>query len=247
MQPVIIQDSIAIAANTINENVIASNDSLRGLLEAPFPGRLRLLAVISATGLRIDAGYGQKKYAASCDMRVSTSTPDDPLDVVNDEAYCQAGDQMILRAVNTTAGAITLRYILQIIPVVDDSYTGGDVELPPDVLVMQRGPVAVANNTVDLQLLDGLTWERVNTPSILKVFMTQSAAGILRQLYIDQDRIAPPSAISLNNRIPQDPFDTTISGVEVPANALQQLQVSNASGGSLNLFWKTKNAQLVRN
>jgi len=246
MQPTIIQDAIAIAANSINENVIVSNAALRGLLEAPYPARIRLLAVISATGLRIDASHSSSKYASSCDLRVSSSTPDDPLDVVNDEAYTQAAEQMVIRATNTTGGAITLRYMLILEPVVDESWTGGLVELPGDVLVMQRGPVAVADGTTALQLLDGLPFERISVPSVLKVFMTQSAAGLLRQLYIDQDRIAPPSTISLNNRIPQDPFDMTINGVEVPANELQQLQVSNASGGSLNVFWKTKNQQLVR-
>lgn len=246
MQPTIIQDAISVAAGSINENVIASNAALRGLLEAPYPSRIRLLAVISATGLRIDATHGSSKYAAGCDLRVSSSTPDDPLDVVNDEAYCQAGEQMVLRAINTTGGAITLRYMLILEPLVDESWTGGQVELYPDVLVMQRGPVSVADATAALQLLDGLTFERINVPATLKVFMTQSAAGILRQVFIDQDRIAPPSTISLNNRIPQDPFDMTISGVEVPANSLQQVQVSNNSGGALNVFWKTKAQQLFR-
>lgn len=247
MQPVIIQDAISIAANSINENVIASNASLRGLLEAPFPARGRLLAVISATGLRVDMGYGQKIVAASCDLRVSASTPEDPLDVLNDEWYCGEGDQLVLRAVNTTGGAITLRYMIILEPLVDDSWVKGQqVDLPPDTLVMQRGPVSIANGTNDQQLLDGLKFERVTVPSILRVLMTQSATGILRQLYIDQDRIAPPSTISLANRVPQDPFDSTINGVEVNPNALQQLQVSNNSGGALNVFWKTKNAQLQR-
>lgn len=246
MQPTIIQDAISIAANSINENVIVSNAALRGLLESPYPARIRLLAVVSATGVRIDAAHGSTNYAASCDLRVSSSTPDDPLDVVNDLAYTQSGEQMVLRAVNNTAGAITLRYMIILEPLVDDMWVGGDVDLAPDTVVMQRGPVSVADGTAALQLLDGTRFERVNVPSMLSVFMTQSATGILRQLFIDQDRIAPPSTISLNNRVPQDPFDSTINGVEVPPNSLQQLQVSNNSGGALNIFWKTKNLQLVR-
>lgn len=247
MQPVIIQDSISIAAATVNDNVIASNTSLRGLLECPFPARAKLLAVISATGLRIDMGYGSKIVAASCDLRVSTSTPDDPLDVINDDFYPGESDQLVLRAANTTGGAITLRYLIQLTPLVNDDWTPGTpIDMPPDAVVMQRGPVAVANNTLDLQLLDGLRFERVTVPSLLRVLMTQSAAGITRQLYIDQDRISPPSSISLNNRVPQDPFDATISGVEVVANGLQQLQVTNTSGGSLNIFWKTIAKKLIR-
>jgi len=247
MQPVVIQDSVAIPANSIVENVIAANPSLRGLLEAPFPARIRLLAVISATGVRIDAGYGEKNYAVSCDLRVSASSPQDPLDVVNDEAYTAEGDQQVLRASNTTGAPITLRYMLIMEPLVGDEFVPGTFyQLPPDVVVMQRGPVVVAAGAVDQQLLDGLRFERINVPSILRVLMTQSATGILRQLYVDQDRIAPPSTISLENRIPQDPFDSTINRVEVPANALQQLQASNPTGGNLNVFWKTKNHRLIR-
>lgn len=246
-QPIIIQDAISIAANSINENVIASNDSLRGLLEAPYPAKGRLLAVISATGLRIDSGYGEKTHSQSCDLRVSASTPDDPLDVVNDEWYVPEGDQLILRAANTTGGAITLRYVIELQPLVDESFIPGTAyDMPPDVCVMQRGPVSIAAAAVDVQLLDGLKFERINVPSILRVLMTQSATGLLRQMYVDQDRVAPPSTISLNNRIPQDPFDATISGVGVPPNALQQLQVSNPTGGALNVFWKTKNQRMYR-
>lgn len=246
MQPTIIQDTISVAAGAINENVIVSNSALRGLLQSVYPARIRLLAVISALGLRIDASHGSSTFAASCDLRVSASTPDDPLDVVNDQAYTQAGEQMVIRATNTTGAAIELRYMLVLEPVVGDDWTGGDVELPPDTLVMQRGPVAVAAGVQAQQLLDGLRFERVNVPSILTVFMTQSATGILRQMLIDNERVAPPSTISLNNRVPQDPFDTTLSGIEVPANSLQLLQVANPTGGSLNVFFKTKNNQLER-
>jgi len=246
MQPTIIQDTISIAAGATNENVIVSNSALRGLLEAPYPSRIRLLAVISATGLRIDASHGSDKYAASCDLRVSASTPDDPLDVVNDEAYTQASEQMVIRASNPTGGAIVLRYMLILEPLVGEEWTGGLVQLPPDTLVMQQGPKNIPNASNSIQMLDGLIFERINVPSILTVFMTQSATGLTREVYIDQDRIAPPSSISLNNRIPQDPFDMTINGVEVMQNSLQQLQVSNSSGGALNVFWKTKNRQLIR-
>lgn len=248
MQPVIIEDSISIGANTINENVIASNASLRGLLEAPFPARGALLAVQSAAGLRLDMNYGAQNVVFSAEPRVATFA-EDPMDIINDEWFCEEGDQLSLRAVNTTGGALTLRYRIVLQPLVGDDWTPGtpfDMSGFPDTVVMQRGPVAIANNTVDQQLLDGLRYERIPKPSILRVLMTQSAIGMLRQLYVEQDRIAPPSAISIANRIPQDPFDTTIQDVEVPANALQQLQISNASGGSLNVFWKTKNRQLFR-
>jgi len=246
MQPVIIEDTLSIAANAINPNVIVSNPALRGLLESPFPARGALLAVQSAAGLLIDMGYGSKNVVTDSAPRVATFA-EDPIDVINNEWFCAEGDQLVLRAVNPTGGALTLRYRIVLTPIVDDSWTPGTpVELPPDVLVMQQGPISVAAGAADIQLSDGLKYERVNVPSYLRVLMTESAIGLTRQLYVDQDRIAPPSSISIANRIPQDPFDSTILGVEVPANALQQLQVSNSTGGALNVFWKTKNQQIYR-
>jgi len=246
MQPTIIEDTISIAANSTNENVIVSNASLRGLLQTPYPCKIRLLAVQSAAGLRIDFDHGSKNTVKSSEIRVATFA-EDPLDVINDEHFADEGEQLVLRAVNTTGGALTLRYRILLEPMVDDSWTVGMlVELPPDTRVMQRGPLSVPAATVDLQLLDGLAYERMEVPSLLRVLMSQSAIGMLRQLYIEQDRIAPPSSIAISNRIPQDPFDSTIDGVEVPANALQQLQVSNPTGGALNVFWKTKNQEMIR-
>lgn len=242
MQPVIIEDTQSIAANTTEDNVIALNNSLRGLLQAPFAARIRLLAVQSAAGLRVDALHGQKSYVQSSDVRVATFA-EDPLDVLNEDAFTERGEIQVLRVTNTTGGALTFRYRLMMMPMDAD---GADVELPPDTIVMQRGPTSIADGTDDENVLDGLPQERVPVPSILRVLMTQSAIGMTRQLFVDQDRVAPPSAISIANRIPQDPFDSTIDGVEVDTNAQQQLLVSNNSGGALNVFWKIKNQQLVR-
>lgn len=246
MQPIIIEDTLSVSASSTIENALAENNTFRGVMMAPFPARLRLLAVQSAAGLRIDCLHGAKAYVQSSEVRVATF-PEDPLDVINEEAFTEEGEVQTIRIVNTTVGALTFRYRLMMIPLVDESWMPGQaVQLPPDSLVTQRGPVSVANGENDLNLLDGLPQERVPTPSILRVLMTQSAAGITRQLYIDQDRIAPRSVISIANRIPQDPFDSTVDGVEVPPNAQQQLLVTNASGGALNAFWKVINQQLIR-
>jgi len=246
MQPTIIEDTISIAANAVNENVIASNASLRGLLQTPYPCRIGLMCVQSAAGLKVDFDHGSKNVVKSSDPRVATFT-EDPQDVINDDAYANEGEQLVLRVANLTGGALTFRYRIVLLPVVDDSWVPGTaVQLPPDTRVMQRGPISVAAAAVDVQLLDGLAYERLDAPSILRVLMSQSAIGLLRQLYIEQDRVAPPSTFPISNRIPQDPFDNTIEGVEVPENALQQLQVSNPTGGALNVFWKTKNQELVR-
>jgi len=242
-QPIVIQDAISIAANSVNNNVIASNDSLKILQMLPAASKVTVLAVASATGLQIDFDIGSSNVIAESNLRVSASTPENPFDVVNDEIYGQQGDLMSLKAANTTGGAITLRYMIIAEPLAE---AGVMVQLPPNHRVTQQGPTSVANNTVDLQLLDGLRLERPSVDSILDVLMTQSAAGMFRSLFVDSERIAPPSAISLANRIPQDPLDMTVTGVEVESNKEIQLSITNQSGGALNVFWKIILKQLVR-
>jgi hypothetical protein len=247
MNPWVIEDSISIAAGVTVDNVIALNNSLRGLMQAPFPFRGGLIAVQTVTGLRIDLSIGSKRLVYSSDLRVGT-TFQDPDDVVNDEFFGQEGDIIALRAANPTGGAIVLRYRFVGMPVVDESWAPGSgaVQLPPDCLVMQRGAVSIANGTIDLDLLDNLDLQRLPYPVRAKFFMTASAAGMTRTLFIEQDRVAPPSFINITNRVPLDPFDMTIDGVEVPPNHDQKLQVTNQSGGALNAFWKQKCYEVYR-
>lgn len=244
MQPTIIEDTIAVAAGATNNNVIVSNSALRGLLNAPYPSRIRLLAVTSAVGLTVSASHGSTLYASACAPRIATFA-EDPLDLINENAFCQAQEQMVLRVNNSTGGSLDFRYRLEMIPMVDETWDGNPIELPPDTVVMQD-LMAITTLQQDVQLLDGLPFEQLDVPSVLTVFMTQSAIGCTRQLFIDQDRVAPPSAISIANRIPQDPFDTTIRNVEVGANQKQYLSVSNPTGGTLTVRWKTKNQKLIR-
>ena len=244
MQPTIIEDTISIAAGQTNENVIVSNASLRGLLNTPYPCKIKVLAVTSGAGLRIDFTHGSKKAIDNSDPRIATF-PEDPLDLINSDVYAQAQEQIVLRCNNSTAGPLSLSYRIMLTPVVDDSWDGNMVDLPPDCVVMQRLQ-SIAAAAVDVQLLDGLTFQQLAVPGYLRVLMTGSAPGLLRQLFIDQDRIAPPSVVAASNRMPQDPFDSTIDGVEVPANAQQFLSVSNPTAGALTIRWKTKFQKLVR-
>lgn len=234
MQPVIIEDAISVAANTVNENVIVSNASLRQYLRAPFNSQALFMAVISATGLRVEVSHAAQKVIAESDLRVGTDLQA-PNDILNDQFFPAAGDQLVVRANNTTGGALTLRYRLVLTPV---EFAGGQRPMPK--LVMQRGPIAIANGSVDTQLLDGLDFERAPWDCEMDVYMTASAAGITRKINVDTVSIAPPSAVAPLNRVPTRPFDMSVGDVEVPADKLVQLPVSNASGGSLNVFWRTE-------
>lgn len=237
MQPIIIEDSQSIAANTVVANVIALNTSLRRYLRSPFLANGKLLAVVSSGGVLIDMDYGSKNVVSQSAPRVA-SAMEEPQDVVNEEWYPDEGDQLVLRASNTTGAAITLRYRIVLFPL-------GDQARPPDCRVMQRD-TSIAAGGVDTQLLDGTRYERPPVDSILKVLMSASATGLLRQLYVDTDSIAPPSVVNPTNRMPQDPFDTTIEGVEVPADKLISLSVSNPTAGALSAAWKVKIYEQVR-
>ncbi|MEK6283951.1 MAG: hypothetical protein AABN95_26670 [Acidobacteriota bacterium] len=237
MQPIIIEDSISIAANSVNDNVIVSNASLRRYLRAPFAAQGKLLAVGSAAGLRISLDYGSKNVVGESDLRVGTDLQE-PLDVLSDAWYPNEGDQLVLRCANSTGGALDLRYRIML--------TAWDGDLPPDCRVMQRGPISVAAAAVDVQLLDGLRYERAPVDSMMEIFMTASASGLKRQCFVDTESIAPPSAIPPLNRIPQDPFDKNVEGIEVPADKQIELSVSNPTGGAVFVSWKQKLQELVR-
>lgn len=242
-QPIVIQDAIAIAGNSVNNNVIASNTSLKLLQMLPAASKVTLLAVQSATGLQCDFDIGPSNCVSESNFRVTSGTPTNPFDTVNDEMYGQQGDALILKAANTTGAPITLRYMIIAEPLAEP---GEMVQLPPNHRVTMQGPISIANNTVDRQLMDGLRLERPSVDCILDILMSQSAAGLLRSVFIDIDRIAPPSTISLSNQIPQDPTDMTVTGVEVEANKEIQLSITNQSGGALNVFFKVILRQLAR-
>ncbi len=230
MQPVIIQDTITIGAGLTNENVIISNPSLQALQRLPFAAKIGFAAVTSAAGLLLDFDVGSSNFVKSSNVRISTGSPQLPLDVVNDEMYQREGAMLILRATNPTGGNIVLRYMIVAEPV---------SELRPCQRVMQQGPTTIAAAAVDVQLLDGLMYENPPHDCLLDVLMTSSAAGLLRSVYVETTRVAPPSTISIENRIPQNPFDMTVGSIEVPQDNLIQLMVSNPTGGNLTVNWKT--------
>lgn len=240
MQPVIIEDIQAIAANTVVQNLIVLNASLRRYLRAPFRAKGKLIMVTTAAGIVIDLDYGSKNVVASSTLRVDAGgSMTEPLDVINDAWYVNEGDQLTLRVANTTGAAITVRYRIELEPM-------GDLEFPPDARVMQLGPIAIAAAAVDVQLLDGLRYERPPVDCLMTLWMTGSAGGLLRQLFVDTDSIAPPSQITPTNRVPQDPFDINVSGVQVEQDKLIAVQVSNPTAGALNVFARVRLQELVR-
>lgn len=242
MNPVVIEDKITIAASTVNNNVIVSNSSLRRYLRAPFPCKGKLVATRSADGLTVQFDHGSRNVVAESDVRTGTDMQE-PLDVVNAEFYLDEGDIMVLRANNSTAGGIDLRYRIVLDPLAE---SGERVTLPPDHVVMQKGPISIGAGAVDTQLLDGLRYERAIVPSLVDFYLTGSAAGLTRQCFVENVNIAPPSAVPPLNRIPQVPFDLSVAGVEAEPDKKLELSTSNPTAGAISISWKQVLKQLLR-
>lgn len=240
MNPVIIEDFISIPANTVIDNVIVQNSSLRRFLRAPFLAQAELVATISAAGLTVDMDYGSKNVVSNYIPRIETAAQpmQEGLDTLNDEFFPDEGDQLVLRAVNSTGGALSLRYRITLDPI-----EGGEVE--PDKRVT-GSTVAIAAGAVDTQVLDGNRYERPPVPSVLSVYMTASATGLTRRVDVDTETIAPPSTIPPANRTPQDPFDLSVAGIEVPQDKLILLPISNPTAGPITVFWRTELKELFR-
>lgn len=237
MQPIIITDSIAIAAGSTNDNVIASNTSLRRYLRAPFLARGELTAVISATGLRVALDYGSKNVVDNSDLRVATFF-DYEFDTIAKQWFPSQGDQLVLRAFNPTGAPITLHYRIMLFPISEE-------ELAPDRRIVQR-LVSIPAAAVDFVVYDGSRYERPPIDCILDILAGASATGLTQQFYVEQDSIAPPQAVRPSNRIPQVPQDIAVEDVEVPQDKLIQVLASNPTGGALTYFGRLELEELAR-
>jgi len=237
MQPIVISGSPSIPANTIVDNVIAQDPSLRRYLRSPFLASGSLTAVISATGVRVSMDYGSKNVVDNSDLRVATFF-DMEFDTIARQWFPNEGDQLVLRAANTTGAPVTLQYRIVLTPI-DIS------QLAPDRRVVQRIATILAG-AVDTVVYDGSRYERPPVDCILDVLATASAAGLTQQVYVEMDSIAPAQTVRPANRVPQVPQDIMIEDVEVPQDKLIQVLVSNPTGGNLTYFGRLELPELIR-
>lgn len=238
-----IEDRIDIAANSTNPNVIASNNALRRLNRAPFPAKGILMITAGAAGLQVSLSHGAKEVVNLARPRVGTDIQY-PQDAINEDWYVEEGEILSLQATNPTGGTIGFSYRIILEPLSAEELPGG--QLPPDSIVMQNGPISIPAATFNLDLLDGLRYQRPPTDSIMTLLMTSSALGLTREVFVDLDSIAPPSALPPVNRIPMNPFDTTLGGIEVPEDKPIAVQVTNTTAGALSVFWRIVLKQMVR-
>lgn len=236
MQPVLIQDVVSVAAGATSNNVIAENDSLRAILRAPFPAQLQLFVTVTDLDLQFSFDAGGENFVDLSTARVVAAGELNQLDLVSDDIYVDEGAQLELRAINGDAGAQSITYKIVLTPLAEP---GQQVALPASARTTQRGPVSIAAAAVDSQQLDGRRYERLQSPHIGRLYLNQSAAGAMTfQQYIGQERVIPPSRLNVQNRMPVEPDDESVTDIEISPDKLIQLMVSNPTAGALNIFWR---------
>lgn len=109
----VIQNTVSIAANTTNDNVIQGSQ----FEFLPYNAQLEFGLVGSATGLVADVYSGAdtvaERYALSTQNRFPIYPDDYPL-----TDLAAAGERVKVRVSNTTGGALTLFYSVRVTPLV---------------------------------------------------------------------------------------------------------------------------------
>ena len=107
----VIQKEISVPANDANENILAGSafEFLRGnsVVSVGLAG--------SATGLVANIQSGADIVLEESPLLVKTAMPTIPDDMYYNDVGVQ-GDRLVIRVRNTTAGALTVRAIVQVTP-----------------------------------------------------------------------------------------------------------------------------------
>ncbi len=106
------QDSLSVAANSVSANVLA------GLLYEFLPAHARVsfLATGSATGLRATVNIGGEQVLDDSAVNLQNRFPIVPDDLLVTDGG-RMGERLIFRFRNTTIGALTAFWLVQIVPV----------------------------------------------------------------------------------------------------------------------------------
>ena len=110
--PVQLVAEIAIAANATNDNVMRDQQ----YQTAPFDGYLTLRDTGSATGLRRSLLIAGRSVVDRGFVNTNNRIPIVPDDIVTTAIPVRAGSQITLPVFNTSAGALTFRGIIDIVP-----------------------------------------------------------------------------------------------------------------------------------
>lgn len=104
----VISSSISVAANSVSANVLAGE-----LYEfLPFAAIVSLYVTGSAAGLRASLSIGGAQVLEEAEVNSQNRTPIVPDDLLTQEGG-RPGERLFLRFRNTTAGALTARWIVK--------------------------------------------------------------------------------------------------------------------------------------
>jgi len=108
----LIQDSVSIAANAVNDNILSGSQ----WEFLPFNAHLLFGLNAAAIGLVIDAYSGQDTLVEAMIPLIKTTTPIFPDDFVLEDVAA-AGERLKVRVRNTTGGALVLLFSVRITPI----------------------------------------------------------------------------------------------------------------------------------
>lgn len=108
----LIQNSVSVAANTVTDNVLSGSQ----FEFLPYDAALNFGMTASATGLIVDVYSGQDTLTEALAPSLQNRVPIYP-DDFNLTDVAGAGERIKIRVRNTTAGALTFFYAVQINPV----------------------------------------------------------------------------------------------------------------------------------
>lgn len=109
----VIQSSVSVAANAVNDNVLAGSQ----FEFLPYDAAIAFGLIASATGLVLDVYSGQDALAEAMAPPTQNRFPINPDDFTLRDVAA-AGERLKVRARNTTAGALTLFFSVIIDPIV---------------------------------------------------------------------------------------------------------------------------------
>lgn len=107
----VIQSSVSVAANATNDNLLTGSQ----FEYLPYNARLAFGFCGSAAGLFVDVYSGQDIVAESMAVNTQNRFPVAPDDFILSDIGA-AGDRLKVRVRNTTAGALTIFWSVNILP-----------------------------------------------------------------------------------------------------------------------------------
>ena len=110
-----VTDQISVAANSTDQNVLQTNGNrIRTVAQSIAVARVTLYSTASATGLQESFFAGSQNPVENSRVSLQNRIPIVPDDVVATDIYVRGGEQLQLQVANTTAGALTYFYRIDI-------------------------------------------------------------------------------------------------------------------------------------